>query len=122
MQRQNPINGPVKNRLRQILEELLDKSIKSPGYPARRGVHNGLGLAVKTKGGKTELQIDRANPGPNGTEWNTVLRNWPFPCKEVKITIKHWQGRVYWSASWETEKRQAEAELGGDLGDEPCSD
>jgi hypothetical protein len=122
MERQNPISGPSKSKLKQLLKELLDRSIKNPEFPARRGLSNGLGLTVLTTEGKTKLQIDRANPGPNGAEWNTVLRNWPFPSKETKITVKHWHGRVYWSASWETDQRQAEEEGDPGAGDEPCSD
>jgi len=111
----NPLKSRDQDLLRKILEELLEKSLKAPGFPMRKGLKSGLVVSVLTKGGETYLQIDRARPGPNENEWNTVLKNWPFDCQGVKPKIQSWQRRFYWSAKWPTSARKTVEET------EPCT-
>ena len=68
--------------LTQLINQMIDDT--KQGKPARRRLKQGLHISIVRRPNAYTLIISRDTVYPDGKEWETVLRHWPYHVEQIK--------------------------------------
>ena len=74
--------------LTEIIQSMLNQSMQT-GQVQRRRLKNGLYITILMETGRYKLILSRVESYPSDREWQTVIRNWPYPVHAKPPEKKH---------------------------------
>lgn len=107
------------NDLSSILSDLLRRALEHPGLPARQMLARGcrvdvLVLVDEAGESATFLQLYRTDVYPSRSEWQTVLKHWPY-ARDLATPYTIFKGKDgggrYLKGSWPTPAEPEQTEL-----------
>lgn len=91
--------------LKRIISDLVRAAETHQGEPQRATLKGGLRVDVRIiRAGATQIQISRNGLAPSLSEFETVLKNFPYPIKAKPQSMKS-AGRYFVTAAWATPAR-----------------